>query len=88
MGSENKMMEANITLYSLLLDAEKCAGAILTNLNTENYPHARHYAIVVQKHLQTVIDALEELQEESLDDSPDSLAGACEMQALFHGDLD
>jgi hypothetical protein len=88
MRSENKILEAQKTVYQVLLDVEQCLGHALTNCNTENYPHVRHYILAGQKNLQAVIDELESLQEEMLDDSPDSLAGACEMQALFHGDLD
>jgi len=88
MEEEKCLTVANKTLFTLLADAEKCSGAVLTNLNTENFLHAKHYALVVQKHLQTVMDALEELAEESTEDSPTSLAGACEQAALYYGDFD
>ena len=74
------------SLFRSLREAEQAAGSSLTNLHTQDYGKAEYHMQVVLNRLQIVNDALEVLFEDMQDDSPDSLAGACEQSALYYSD--
>ena len=80
---EDISCEAGQSLIFLLRDAEKCANSVVTSLNGQHTSNALHFALVVQKRLSVVVDALEEMYEESMDDAPTSLAGAVEQAGLY-----
>ena len=86
MESISNSIEAGQSLIVLLKDAEECIGSVITSLNTEHQSNAMHFALVVQKRLQIVNDTLEEMLEESLDDTPTSLAGAVEQAGIYFPD--